>query len=100
MKIKKTNPTPKSITHKKPTKISPSSKKSHNPRTTKYRPERYQRERILKVEIKKDKVTNARTCSKKRSLNKSCKLSLIFFLKRIREEGRFKYFVVREPRLV
>lgn len=47
--IKKIKPTPKSITHKKPTKISPSSSKSHQPNNIRYNPAKYQRVNTLKV---------------------------------------------------
>jgi len=36
--MKKIRPTPKSITHRKPTNISPSSRKSQTPKKIKYSP--------------------------------------------------------------
>lgn len=47
MKIKKTKPTPKSITHKKPIKMSLSSSKSSNPKKIKYNPAKYHNVNIL-----------------------------------------------------
>ena len=41
--IKKTNPTPRSITHKNPIYISESFKKPRKPRKTKYKPPIYKR---------------------------------------------------------
>jgi len=42
MKIKNTNPTPKSITQRNPTNISKSSVKRNNPSNIRYKPARYQ----------------------------------------------------------
>ena len=69
MKIKKIKPTPKSITHKKPIKISPSSSKSQTPNIIKQNPPRSQRVKILYGLIKKAKVKNASNCKIEISLN-------------------------------
>jgi hypothetical protein len=46
MKMKKINPTPKSIIHKNPTKIFPSCLKSSNPNKSKYIPPTYHNDAI------------------------------------------------------
>ena len=69
MKIKNTRPTPKSITHKKPTKISLSSNIKKQPKKTRYKPARYHNVRILYVLTKKHKVTSDKFCKTKTSVS-------------------------------
>ena len=69
MKIKKTKPTPKSITHKNPIKISPSSKNNQSPVNTKYNPAKYHSDIMLKVLMKKNKVIKVKVCNKNKSLS-------------------------------
>jgi hypothetical protein len=70
MKMKKTNPTPKSITHKKPMKIPPSSRKSQNPKITRYIPAKYHKDKTLKMFKKKNNVIRAKFCK----IKTSCKI--------------------------
>jgi hypothetical protein len=68
MKIKKIKPTPKSIIHKKPINISPSSNKNKNPPANKKKPARYHKVKIF-VRLKKKKmVINIKFCKKNISL--------------------------------
>ena len=69
MKIKKIKPTPRSITHKNPTKISASSRSSHHPIKTKYSPAKYQIVIMLNVVVKYIKVTRSKICNTISSLN-------------------------------
>ncbi len=69
IKIKKTKPTPKSITHKKPTNISPSSVSSKKPKDIKYIPAIYHKVIILIVLIKNIKENEIRIWIKKSSFN-------------------------------
>ena len=71
--MKKISPTPRSITHKNPIKISPSSKKSHKPSKIKYSPERYQRDSMLKVFTRITVVIRSKICNKKTSVYKGYK---------------------------
>jgi hypothetical protein len=45
--MKNIKPTPRSITHKKPIKISPSSSNKSNPKKMRYKPAKYHRVRML-----------------------------------------------------
>jgi len=54
--MKKTKPTPKSITHKNPIKISPSSNNNQIPKTIKYIPAKYQSVNMLYVLTKNKRV--------------------------------------------
>lgn len=67
--MKKISPTPRSITHKNPIKISPSSSKDKNPNANKYIPAKYHKETIFMTFTKKHKVKRARTSNKKISFN-------------------------------
>lgn len=52
IKIKKINPTPKSIIHKNPTKIPPFFKRSKRPKKSKYKPDKYHKEKMLIAVLK------------------------------------------------
>ena len=69
MKIKKISPTPKSITHKKPTKISLSSNNKKKPKDSKYKPAKYHTVKIFIELIKKKRITKVNICSKKKTFN-------------------------------
>jgi hypothetical protein len=69
MKMKKTSPTPKSITHKNPIKMSPSSKSRNRPNNIKYKPPRYHSVMTLYVLTKKIKVMIIKLWSKNTSLS-------------------------------
>ena len=69
MKIKKMSPTPKSITQRKPTKISPSSNNNKEPKAIRYIPAKYHNVKILIVFIKKIRVIKMSNCKKKTSFN-------------------------------
>jgi hypothetical protein len=56
IKIKKIRPTPKSMTQRKPTNMSASSKSKKKPKKPKNSPPRYQRVRILREQTKKRRV--------------------------------------------
>ena len=62
-------PTPKSITHKNPINISPSSNNIKNPRLNKYIPAKYQRVIIFIVFIKKIKEIIVKICKNRTSLS-------------------------------
>ena len=72
MNIKKIKPTPRSMTQRKPTSISPSSRSKNQPRSTKYIPARYHKTWILKVLTKKIATNNMVTCKIILSFNISC----------------------------
>lgn len=71
MNIKKIRPTPRSITHKKPTKMSASSLSSKIPKLIKRSPAKYHKVRILIDVLKKNTITNNKICNKTISLNNS-----------------------------
>ena len=72
--MKKISPTPKSITQRNPTKISPSFKKSQDPKKIKYKPAKYQSDMMFRVVRKKNKVRSESSCKQTISLNKAYKL--------------------------
>ena len=70
---KKTNPTPKSMTHKKPIKMSPSSQSCQRPKKIRYKPAKYHNVSKLYVEMKKIKVINIKVCK----INTSFKILVV-----------------------
>lgn len=79
MKIKKIKPTPKSITHKNPTKMSESSKSKNNPKKIRQRPPKYHRDITFITFIKNDKVKKIKISNTKTSLSKFYDLLFYFF---------------------
>lgn len=69
MNIKKTKPTPKSIIHKKPTKISTSESNNKLPKPNKYKPPKIHAEKILLVLLKNTNVKINKTCKRQISVN-------------------------------
>ena len=65
IKIKKIKPTPKSIIHRKPIKISPSSNKSKIPSEIKYIPARYHKVIIFITVEKKNNTIKVNNCNVK-----------------------------------
>ena len=71
MKMKKISPTPKSIIHKKPTIISPSSLYNKPPNINKYKPAKYHNVKIFVIIKKKPNVNNNKLCNNSISFNKT-----------------------------
>ena len=78
IKIKKISPTPKSIIHKKPIKISASSSNIKKPKAIRYIPATYHNEIILTVFMKKIRDITLRICNKKTSFNIIVHIKIIF----------------------